>query len=364
MTQTRPSPISSQPTLDVAAVFPAQAMAYPEFRYMGSKHRLLPWIHAVLSELTFETAADPFSGSGSVSYLLKAMGKSVASSDFLNFPNVISSALVANQSVRISDDLAERLAEPGQARRRFIAETFAGIFFAPDDLAFLDLIWERVDDLGDRFTRDLVLTSLIRAAMKRQSRGVFTVGNLPDGSQRYDDGRRDMRLSLREHFVEQVQVMNRVVFDGPRCVSERHDALAPLAGPVDLVYLDPPYVPRSDDNCYMKRYHFLEGLSAYWRGMEILPESKVKKLAKPATPFSHRKTSIEAFRTLFRSYADSTVVLSYSSNGFPDLDVLVGLLRETKRHVEVDTRAHRYHFGTHHAVQRSQTTEYLIVGTA
>ena len=29
----------------------------------------------------------------------------------------------------------------------------------------------------------------------------------------------------------------------------------------DLVYLDPPYAPPSDDNDYIKRYHFLEGLS-------------------------------------------------------------------------------------------------------
>jgi DNA adenine methylase/adenine-specific DNA-methyltransferase len=349
--------------LDVAEVFPAQALAYPEFRYMGSKHRLLPWIHSVLSDLKFETAADPFSGGGSVSYLLKAMGKRVASSDFLNFPSVIASALVANQATRVSPELAEHLVVPRNPKNSFIQKTFQGIFFHRDDLAFLDQIWESIDELEDGLIRHLVLTALIRSAMKRQPRGVFTVGNLPDGTQRYDDGRRDVRLSLREHFLEQIQVMNRVVFDGPRCTSSRRDALQPPDEPVDLVYLDPPYVPRADDNCYVKRYHFLEGLSNYWRGMEILPASKVKKLVKPATPFSHRSSAVDAFRTLFRAYADSTIVLSYSSNGYPDLNVLVSLLKETKKHVEVDTRAHRYHFGTHRAVQRSETTEYLIVGT-
>jgi len=356
------SPI--QFALDVAAVFPAQTLAYPEFRYMGSKHRLLPWIHAVLSELSFETVADPFSGSGCVSYLLKAMGKKVVSSDFLNFPTVIASALVSNQSERVSRDLAEQLARPGRPQYRFIRETFSGIFFNPDDLVFLDLIWERIDELPEGRERDLVLTALLRSAMKRQPRGVFTVGNLADGKQRYDDGRRDVRLSMREHFLEQIEVMNRVVFDGPRCFAERRDALQPPVSPVDLVYLDPPYVPRSDDNCYVKRYHFLEGLSNYWRGMELLPGSKVKKLVKPATPFSHRRSSIDAFEQLFRAYGDSTIVLSYSSNGFPDLNVLVGLMRQVKKRVEVDTRAHRYHFGTHRAVQRSETTEYLIVGTS
>ena len=73
---------------------PEQAGDYPKLRYMGSKHRLLPWIHSVLCTLDFETAADPFVGSGCVAYLLKAMGKRVTASDFLNFPAVIASATV------------------------------------------------------------------------------------------------------------------------------------------------------------------------------------------------------------------------------------------------------------------------------
>src|SRR5262249_27925159 len=34
---------------------PRNARLYPEFRYMGSKHRLLPWIHAVLQTIEFRT---------------------------------------------------------------------------------------------------------------------------------------------------------------------------------------------------------------------------------------------------------------------------------------------------------------------
>src|SRR5712691_8830655 len=75
---------------------PRNAGAYPEFRYMGSKHRLLPWIHSVLRTLDFRTAADPFVGSGCVAYLLKSMGKRVVASDFLNFPTVLATAVVEN----------------------------------------------------------------------------------------------------------------------------------------------------------------------------------------------------------------------------------------------------------------------------
>jgi len=89
---------------DLAGVpLPDRVADYPELRYMGSKHRLLPWIHGVLRTLPFETAADPFVGSGCVAYLLKAMGKSVTASDFLNFPAVLTAATVANSKHRLGN---------------------------------------------------------------------------------------------------------------------------------------------------------------------------------------------------------------------------------------------------------------------
>lgn len=75
---------------------PARLADYPELGYMGSKCRLLSWIHSVLCTLDFETASDPFTGSSCVAYLRKAMDKRVLASDFLNFPAVIASAAVKN----------------------------------------------------------------------------------------------------------------------------------------------------------------------------------------------------------------------------------------------------------------------------
>jgi DNA adenine methylase/adenine-specific DNA-methyltransferase len=125
--------------------------------------------------------------------------------------------------------------------------------------------------------------------------------------------------------------------------------------------LDPPYVPRSDDNCYVKRYHFLEGLSCYWKGLRIMQDTKVRKIEKRYTPFSYRKTAIEAFESLFRLYQESLIVLSYSSNGFPDLEVLEKLVRRYKSTVTIYEKPHRYHFGTHEHVARSEVKEYLVV---
>lgn len=341
-------------------LLPEQIAEYPLLRYMGSKHRLLPWIHGILRGLNFETAADPFVGSGCVAYLLKAMGKRVIASDFLNFPTVLAAATIANSAYQLDGSTVKSLLVPRSNGPHFIEQTFAGIFFTPDDLRFLDRVSMNIEKLKHPQQCALARAALIRSCLKKQPRGVFTVsGDLS----RYDDGRRDLRLSIEEHFLEQIEVFNRVVFDnGHRHTVRRADVFNLKPKGVDLVYLDPPYVPRSDDNCYMKRYHFLEGLSCYWKGVRIMEDTRVKKIEKPYTPFSYRKSAIEAFDRLFRLYHKSIIVLSYSSNGYPDREILEDLLRRYKSTVTAYEKPHRYHFGTHDSVERSAVYEYLIVG--
>jgi DNA adenine methylase/adenine-specific DNA-methyltransferase len=342
------------------SAMPSQAARYPELRYMGSKKRLLPWIHEVFDGLDFETALDPFAGTACVAYLLKAMGRRVVASDFLNFSSIIARATVENGNQRLDGKAIKTLISKTPNSHDFIERTFAGIFFTIEDLRFLDRVSGNIRQLTNQYQQALAFSALFRSCLKRQPRGVFTVsGDLSH----YDDGRRDLKLSLEEHFLEQIQVFNTAVFDNGRKNHAIHGDVFELPRPqVDLVYLDPPYVPRADDNCYVKRYHFLEGLSCYWEGLPVDTSTKVKKIAKRYTPFSYRRTALDAFGRLFARYAKSTIVLSYSSNGYPDLAQLEALLREPKRTIRIFERPHRYHFGTHDAVERATVSEYLIVG--
>lgn len=339
-----------------------RALQYPHFRFMGSKHRLIPWIHEILSGLSFKTAIDAFSGSGCVAYLLKSMGKTVTANDFLNFSYHLARALVVNPGIRITENEIAEMLEPNPKSGTFIQTTFQGIFFNSTDLKFLDNTWTNLQKLNNPWKESLAIGAMCRSAIKKQPRGVFTVGN--SRTENYDDGRRDIRLSMQDHFVESIALFNELIYDD----GLQHRALCKdvfeIQEQADLVYMDPPYVPRRDDNCYIKRYHFLEGLSCYWHGMEILSHSKVKKIRKRYTPFSYRKNAKEAFDDLFKQFADSVMVLSYSSNGYPDLDDLVRLMKSYKPRVSVIEHSHRYHFGTHKQVspERAVVHEYLIIG--
>jgi adenine-specific DNA-methyltransferase len=347
-------------SIDRAQAFSApDPRGYPRLRFMGSKHRLLPWLEQILAEIPFESALDAFSGSGCVSYLLKTMGKRVVANDFLHFSSDFARATVENSAEMLEPADIEKLLSPHPRPQHFIEEEFRGIFYPDEDNRFLDNTWAHLPTLTEA-RRSLALAALYRACLKRQPRGVFTVSGLD----RYDDGRRDLKLSLKEHFRESVDVFNALVFDNGMDNQAFCADVFELATPrVDLVYLDPPYVPRADDNCYIKRYHFLEGLATYWRGAEFFPGSKVKKLRKRYTPFSYRREAEAAFDRLFSRFRRSTIVLSYSSNGYPDLERLLELLRRYKAEISVFSESHRYHFGTHDGVssERAVVDEYLVV---
>ncbi len=90
--------------------------------------------------------------------------------------------------------------------------------------------------------------------------------------------------------------------------------------------------------------------------------TRTKKLAKPVTGYSNKRTIVEALRDTFKRYQDAgTIVLSYGSNALPDKETIVSLLREAKQDVEVRAIPHTYHYGTHQAAARRSVDEYIFI---
>ncbi len=336
---------------------------YPLLRYMGSKYKLLDWIKEELSNYSFNSVLDGFAGSGAVSYMLKSMGKTVYSNDFLHMSYTFAKATTENSDQILTSNNIDLLHQENKNAPQFIKDTFKDIFYSEKELIFLDNVSFNIKKLNNPHKEALAKTALIRSCLKKQPRGVFTISGNMD---KYNDGRRDLRLTLQEHFKEQIEIYNSTIFsNGKNNLSFYGDIYQfdeNFYSP-DLVYLDPPYVPRSDDNCYVKRYHFIEGLSKYWEDEVIDYNTKVHKIKKKYTPFSYRRTAIEAFDKMFEKFQNSIIVLSYSSNGFPDLEILVELLSKYKSNIDVNKKEHKYHFGNHKTVSRSNVEEYLIIGS-
>lgn len=347
----------------LTATHAAEGMAshFPRLRYMGSKYKLAPHLAKAFADLGGSTLLDGFSGSGFVGYLGKAMGYSVTTNDHLSFPGVIAKAAIVNDDVLLSEEAIDRITGPAADDRDFIQSTFENVFFTADDRSFLDSAWSHIDGMHGA-ERYIATSALILSAARKQPRGVFTISGDLD---HYNDGRRDLRLSLRDHFRERAAEYNSAVFSG----SGRHEALTGDICDVprdafDVVYLDPPYAPPSDDADYTKRYHFLEGLSDYWNGREIMEWTKTKKLPKRHSLFANKRTIEAALEsTLDRFRNSGAIVLSYSSNALPGEARLKEILSQVKSNVEVRVIPHTYHFGTHSTANRRNVVEYLFIGT-
>lgn len=332
--------------------------SYPRLRYMGSKYRIMPYLVSTFSSLDFTTALDAFSGSGVVAYALKVMGKEVTANDFLSFAATVARATVENTGVQLDPEEVQKIVGSPVDERSFIRDTFRGLYFPDEDHAFLDSAWSNIDQLED-YKRDLAISALCLAAARKQPRGVFTITDL-----RYDDGRRTLHTPLREQFQECVADYNAVVVTASQpCRAVCSDIFDIDPEGFDLIYMDPPYVPPRDDNDYIKRYHFLEGLSTYWRGQEIMYDTITKKLKKRYTPFSYKRTIGGALSELFHRFRSSTIVLSYNSKSIPSEQELYDLLRKSRPNatIEVVTIPHRYHFGTHKAARRREANEFIFV---
>lgn len=334
----------------------ARTSRFPRLRYMGSKYKVVPALLEVFAGLEGERVLDAFTGSGVVAYALKALGKEVVTNDFLAFSATIARATIVNSSVRLLEADVQRILGPNADGRAFIRDTFRGLYFPETDLEFLDAAWSHIAALtGPK--RDLAVAALCLAAARKQPRGVFTITDL-----RYDDGRRQLHTPLRDLFVEAVSEYNAAVFDnGREHTALCGDVFAIDPAGFDVVYMDPPYAPPRDDNCYIKRYHFLEGLAVYWEGQVILHETKSKKIAKRYTPFSYKSTIRGALHACFDLFRRSTIMLSYSSNSVPDGEEVLELLRRHKQRVDTYAIPHRYSFGTHAAAVRREAHEYIFV---
>ncbi|KAF1293544.1 Dam family site-specific DNA-(adenine-N6)-methyltransferase [Candidatus Enterococcus leclercqii] len=340
---------------------PEQNNKFPSTRYMGSKEKLLSSINGVVSNFDYDSVLDLFSGSGSVSYLFKTLGKQVFSNDYMTFSSNMSKATVENNNVTVTgDDIDKMINTLPEKLDTFVSETFKGLYFSDEDNNFIDLIRTNMHLEENEYKRSIILAALTRACLKKRPRGIFTyTGN------RYNDGRRDLKLTLQDQFLEAVYQINESIFDnGKENRIFNEDALT-LECDADLVYIDPPYFSPLSDNEYVRRYHFVEGLAKNWKNVEMQWDTKTKKFKNYPTAFSTKKGTYEAFDQLFKKYSNKIVVVSYSSNSLPNKQEMMEIMSRYFSNLKIIEVDYKYSFGNHkHKVgnNKNDVLEYLFVG--
>lgn len=337
-----------------------QLSLYPGTRYMGSKEKLLPALLDTFNELEFDSGLDLMSGTGVVSYMLKSMGKEVISNDYMHMNHVIAKALIKNNSVKISGMDANKLIQHNNSSR-FVSDTFNGLYYDKDDSEMIDNIRNNINDLANSTHKNIALTALIRSCIKKRPRGIFAYTGL-----RYNDGRKDLRLSLNEHFLSNIEIINKAIFTNKKKNKALNKDCMEVSEKADLVYIDPPYFSPLSDNEYVRRYHFVEGLARNWKNVDWQPDTKTKKFKSYPSPFSKLESTIEAFDLLIKRHSKSHIVISYSSNALPKKEVILKLLKKYKNKAYVKSVDFRYSFSNQGFAKdkiKNKVSEYIFVGT-
>lgn len=337
-----------------------QVSQFPPTRFMGSKGKLLPYIQDISKHFEYENVLDLFSGSGVVSYLFKTLGKEVTSNDYMAMSACIAAATVENSTQTLSDHEIENLFNPSEKVNTFVQDTFSGLYFTDEENQLIDLVRTNIKKLPNRHKRAIGMAGLIRACVKKRPRGIFTYTG-----HRYDDGRADLKISLNDHIVDAIRLINLAVFDNGKTNKARRGEAMTIRTKPDLVYMDPPYYSPHSDNEYVRRYHFVEGLACDWQDVEMQWHTQTKKFKNYPTPFSSRVGAEDAFDSLFRKFRDSILLVSYSSNSLPTREQIISLMAKYKQHVEVIDVDYKYSFGNqaHKKNDNNNTVkEYLFIG--
>jgi adenine-specific DNA-methyltransferase len=343
-----------------------QGFQYPSTRYSGSKRRFLEWIWENVNDLEFDSVLDVFGGTGSVSLLFKRYGKKVLYNDLLKSNQIIGTALIENDDVKVTEeDIADVLEFTQNEYPDFIQREFQGIFFTDDENLWLDRAITNISQVENHYKQAILLASLFQACLAKRPFNLFHRANLYlrlNEVPRTFGNKTTWERPFLELFKRYIAEYNRAVFSNNRenRVIGGFDAINAPNG-VDLAYLDPPYFSKdaSQGTNYLAFYHFLEGLSDYerWAEDSSLLYGKTKRIRdnEAIQRFTARNKVLLSFTQLLDRFRDSIIVLSYQGEGIPSREEICYILSGLGKSVEVFEKPHRY------ALSRRKRKELLFV---
>lgn len=339
---------------------------FPKTRYYGSKRRLLGWIYHALKDLSFNTVLDGFGGTASVSLLFKTMGKQVIFHDGLLCNTIAAQALLADKMPFAEIAEAYGFIEKISSRTGFISKTFSGMYYTDEENRWLDGAANEIYQLADPIKRSFYLYCLFQACLKKRPFNLFHRANLNLRLNRNVIRSFGNWVTWEKPFSELMKVslqdIQEVIKPAKQFVKILpHGDIARLDAGYDLVYLDPPYVGASgmsDD--YLKRYHFLEGLSQYNEWEFAINESSSIKSFKPIpyiNAWQNKREFQEKLFNLINKQNRSIVVLSYLADAYPSEEIIAEHFRKNFRNVSIL----RKDFS--HALAKEKKIELLFIGS-
>ena len=337
---------------------------FPEPQYLGAKHIHRGWIAQFIPE-DVSTVLDAFSGSQSIAYMFKQLGKKVITNDFLSFNNSIGKALIENSVNKLDPSDLEILFSNNDNPSRFnlIEDLYSDLFFLAEEAAFADSFRSNVHKLSSQYKQALALSIMCRSMTRKVTMGHFAhTQALAYASDPIRIKRnRSLIRPLKDIFLDLLPEYNAAVFDNSKdniSYNKNILDLLPILKNVDLVYFDPPYCNSHAD--YQSFYHLLETYVEYWKDKQFVNGTK-RYEPKRYSGFDKNSEAISNLQLMFeRATHIPTWLVSYNDRSYPDIETMVNLIKPY-RNVRVERKTYSSGRGGKGSVAGS--SEILLVCT-
>lgn len=305
---------------------------FPQPQYLGAKYTHRDWIVSHIPE-DAHTILDGFSGSQSIAFACKQLGKRVLTNDFLKFNSEIGKALIENKSdILNSEDIAILFSQNSDSEEfNLMGNLFTDLFFTKSETLFLDSFRSNIEHLSSDYKKALALCIMNRAMTRKVTMGHFahTQALVYASDPLRIKRNRSLIRPIKDIFSELLVEYNNAVFDNSEdCKSYNSNILEllPRLSGIDLVYFDPPYCDSHAD--YQSFYHLLETYTVYWKDKDFINRTK-RYSPKKQSGFDNKREVIKNFKSLFNlSQHIPYWLISYNNRSYPDIDTMVELIQE------------------------------------
>ena len=285
---------------------------------------------------------DAFGGTGSVSFRLKEEGKQVTYNDILPFNYIIGKALIENKEICLTDCEINTLFSRNSAVEYpdFIERTFKDIYFTDEENRWLDVVSTNIRSMNNPYKQAIAYFALFQSCIIKRPYNLFHRKNLYvrlQDVERSFGNKKTWDTPFDVHFRKFVEEANNAVFDNGKVCRSINQNIFDVEPHYDFVYIDTPYLNDSGVGVdYADFYHFLNGLVDYdnW-ATRIDYDSKHLRLFRQQNVWNNSNTIHLAFERLFVQFQNSTLAISYRSNGIPTIEELVGILERLGKNVRI-----------------------------
>lgn len=314
---------------------------FPKTRYQGSKRRLLDDLKESFQGVSGRTAIDLYAGTATVSVLLQRMGWCVTANDFLLYNNATARALLSGNAKsldldRATKDLQWLLDEAPVNRPTVVADTFEGIFFPREENLQIDRFCQNLKEIDERL-RDVYIYAVGQSLLMKRPYNLFHRANL---EMRTRDVKRSFGNAVTwntptlkharkiiHHLIDFSKVTPENAFSVTNCNTID---LSPLTDTIDLVYLDPPYLNSAGKGVdYCQFYHFLDGLCDYDLYASANEDYVYKPISLQPSAWMTKAGALEEIRRIGAKWNNSTIVMSYRTDGQPTASEITDAFAET-----------------------------------